>query len=87
MKTGVQSVHNIMENTGFRLEFIPYLIRGRNDMKKNQINFFTPSLPHWGGEKVLEGFFKMCQITPQLCWGDEWPTLSPGWERVRVRGK
>jgi hypothetical protein len=32
-------------------------------------------------------FIKMCQNTPQLCWGDEWPTLSPGWERVRVRGK
>ena len=23
-------------------------------------------------------FIKMCQNTPQLCWGDEWPTLSPG---------
>jgi len=23
---------------------------------------------------------KMCQNTPQLCWGDEWPTLSPGGE-------
>jgi hypothetical protein len=32
-------------------------------------------------------FIKMCQNTSQLCWGDEWPTLSPGWERVRVRGK
>ena len=31
-------------------------------------------------------FIKMCQNTLQLCWGDEWPTLS-GWERVRVRGK
>ena len=20
----------------------------------------------------------MCQNTPQLCWKDEWPTLSPG---------
>jgi len=20
----------------------------------------------------------MCQNTPQLCWGDEWPSLSPG---------
>ena len=19
----------------------------------------------------------MCQNTPQLCWGDEWPSLSP----------
>ena len=32
-------------------------------------------------------FIKICQNTLQLCWGDEWPTLSPGWERVRVRGK
>jgi len=43
-------------------------------------------------------FIKICQNTPQLCWGDEWPTLSPGaclreaasakaGERVRVRGK
>jgi hypothetical protein len=31
-------------------------------------------------------FIKICQNTPQLCWGDEWPTLSWG-ERVRVRGK
>jgi len=23
-------------------------------------------------------FIKICQSTPQLCWGDEWPTLSPG---------
>jgi len=23
-------------------------------------------------------FIKICQNTPQLCWGDEWPTLSPG---------
>ena len=20
----------------------------------------------------------MCQNTPQLCWGDEWPPFSPG---------
>ena len=23
-------------------------------------------------------FFKIFQNTPQLCWRDEWPTLSPG---------
>jgi hypothetical protein len=23
-------------------------------------------------------FIKICQNTPQLFWGDEWPTLSPG---------
>jgi len=46
-----------------------------------------------------KGFIKICQNTPQLCWGDEWYyTLSPGaclrvaasakaGERVRVRGK
>jgi len=49
-------------------------------------------------EKSKLGFIKICQNTPQLCWGDEWPTLSPGaclreaasakaGERVRVRGK
>jgi len=27
---------------------------------------------------VFSNFIKMCQNTPQLCWGDEWPTLSPG---------
>ena len=27
-------------------------------------------------------FIKICQNTPQLCWGDEWPTLSP----LRARG-
>jgi hypothetical protein len=30
---------------------------------------------------------KCARIAPKLCWGDEWPTLSPGRERVRVRGK
>jgi hypothetical protein len=25
-------------------------------------------------------FIKIFQNTPQLCWGDEWPTLSPGGE-------
>jgi len=24
------------------------------------------------------GFIKICQNTPQLCWGDEWPSLYPG---------
>jgi len=23
-------------------------------------------------------FIKICHSSPQLCWGDEWPTLSPG---------
>ena len=23
-------------------------------------------------------FIKVCQNTPKLCWGDEWPTLSSG---------
>jgi PleD family two-component response regulator len=32
-------------------------------------------------------FIKICQNTPQLRWGDEWTALSPGGERVRVRGK
>ena len=47
---------------------------------------------------ALKQFIKICQNTLQLCWGDEWPTLSPGaclreaasakaGERVRVRGK
>jgi len=25
-------------------------------------------------------FIKICQNTPQLCWGDEWLSLSPGGE-------
>jgi hypothetical protein len=28
--------------------------------------------------KTCAEFIKICQNTPQLCWGDEWPTLSPG---------
>jgi putative Ca2+/H+ antiporter (TMEM165/GDT1 family) len=33
-------------------------------------------------QRILEkgaalAFIKMSQNTPQLCWGDEWPTLSP----------
>jgi hypothetical protein len=49
-------------------------------------------------QNVIPDFIKICENTPQLCWGDEWPTLSPGaclreaasakaGERVRVRGK
>jgi hypothetical protein len=37
----------------------------------------------------LSLFIKMCQNTPQLCWGDEWPTLSPppGQRPFRAGGK
>jgi len=31
-----------------------------------------------GKECIPSPFIKICQNTPQLCWGDEWPTLSPG---------
>jgi len=27
---------------------------------------------------VIIKFIKICQNTPQLCWGDEWLPLSPG---------
>ena len=30
---------------------------------------------------------KYGRISPQLCWGDEWPNPLPWGERVRVRGK
>ena len=34
---------------------------------------------HAGVESAfIQNFIKMCQNTPQLCWGDEWPSLSPG---------
>jgi mRNA-degrading endonuclease RelE of RelBE toxin-antitoxin system len=29
-------------------------------------------------KKLVSSFIRICQNTPQLCWGDEWPTLSPG---------
>jgi len=29
-------------------------------------------------DKEFSQFIKICQNTPQLCWGDEWPSLSPG---------
>jgi hypothetical protein len=58
--------------------------------------FNLKSLPAAGRWNL--NFIKICQNTPQLCWGDEWPTLSPGaclreaasakaGERGRVRGK
>ena len=31
-------------------------------------------------------FIKICQNTPQLCWGDEWPPLSPGRQPGRASG-
>jgi len=30
-------------------------------------------------------FIKICQNTPQLCWGDEWPPLSPGGRGLGLR--
>jgi len=43
------------------------------------------SAPQWVGYNIsnrkaipLYQFIKIFQNTPQLCWGDEWPTLSPG---------
>ena len=54
VKTGVQSIRNPLQNTGFRLEFTPYLIRGRNDVKQNQPNSFTASQMK-GRETVTKG--------------------------------
>ena len=34
---------------------------------------------------VCLDFIKICQNTPQLCWGDEWPTLSPGGRGLGLR--
>ena len=36
-------------------------------------------------EEVISNFIKMCQNTPQLCWGDEWPPLSPGGRGLGLR--
>jgi len=30
-------------------------------------------------------FIKICQNTPQLCWGDEWLPLSPGGRGLGLR--
>jgi len=30
------------------------------------------------GRGKISKFIEICPNTPQLCWGDEWPTLSPG---------
>jgi len=37
-------------------------------------------------KKRLSRFIKIFQNTPQLCWGDEWPTLSPGRQPGRASG-
>jgi len=38
----------------------------------------TPE-PKDEGERIKKSqFIKIFQNTPQLCWGDEWPTLTPG---------
>ncbi len=29
-------------------------------------------------KSLINGFIKICQNTPQLCWGDEWLSLPPG---------
>jgi len=34
----------------------------------------------------LRYFIKIFQNTSQLCWGDEWPTLSPGRQPGRASG-
>jgi hypothetical protein len=44
VKTGVQRYLNLLEITGFRLEFTPYLIRGRNDKNAIHKTFARASL-------------------------------------------
>ena len=41
------------------------------------------SLRHW--IRKYPTFIKICQNTPQLCWGDEWPPLSPGGRGLGLR--
>jgi hypothetical protein len=44
----------------------------------NKEHFINHTLVHCVKHLSGSGFIKMCQNTPQLCWGDEWPSLSPG---------
>ena len=37
-----------------------------------------PNKIHCPLSSYLWSFIKICQNTPQPCWGDEWHTLSPG---------
>ena len=37
-----------------------------------------PVAPGYPPDFNPRSFIKMRQNTPQLCWGDEWPALSPG---------
>ena len=48
-------------------------------------DLFNTLSTHWALDHCFKhdptaivNFIKICQNTPQLCWGDEWPTLSPG---------
>ena len=50
-------------------------------VEKSLINHFLKSGQSREREVVFQSFLdfiKMCQNTPQLCWGDKWPPLSPG---------
>jgi hypothetical protein len=46
---------------------------GRMDGRRGVNNLLPLDAP-----LMIRIFIKICQNNPQLCWGDEWPTLSPG---------
>jgi len=68
----------MLRNKFFITSLRPLPDAGRHNPRKLVI---PPRPPlEKGGWEDLKVIIKMCQNTPQLCWGDEWPTLSPGGE-------
>jgi hypothetical protein len=57
------------------------LIRWENPSPAKRLNSRKPS-----DKGKSNQFIKICQNTPQLCWGDEWRTLSPGGGEGTPRG-
>ena len=53
-------------------------LRGGSQIRRSSKSVVSNIVEGFGRRRYKNEFIKICQNTPQLCWGDEWPTLSPG---------
>ena len=79
----VSRVHMAQLLQGLLIPFLlaqhfPYLVIGSVHQIMNLFVRGVIEQNLFGDGKCLFEFIKICQNTPQLCWGDEWLPLSPG---------
>src|SRR4030043_1394014 len=53
-------------------------LREGSQIRRSSKSVVSNIVEGFGRRRYKNEFIKICQNTPQLCWGDEWPTLSPG---------